>query len=194
LLENKHIRGHIIIPFEFNQSKISFYPYIIEISENNEFRGDLKSIVNNFFNSNVLIVKKPHISDIGKGLLRIPLKKGKGSYTRDEEKLFKFQERKSINEIIKDVKYKLYKQNIIYRMINENTFMISNNMLIILDKLVQEKVIKLLKLLEVFHVYLIFINERDFEKILRYNHINELENLNILKISEFNNFDFRSLL
>ncbi len=185
---SKNLDYQGIFIFHFNMDKknqIIFYPYVIEILNEEKNKPIYEVEINNFYNYELLEKESLTCKNFGFILWRLPINPNY-YYLKDYSVIFD-KNNKSI-DFDGLIKRTFVKNNIKFLEINNKMLVIKNNILFIylldVNLLFIKKIIE--KYYKNYKIFILIINSYEFEKLNKnIKNLNSLKNLKIINLGQF---------
>ena len=188
----REIKGYLFVYYtidEIGDLRGSAYLVVIDKEENTSI--DLIKATGEFFKRELLDIQKPKKNFIWQYLWRIPMS---DNLTRIDDR-FIMDPRKipsTMNEILTQLEKKLSENNIEYEIVKDFRVLINKNCLFsIFSSLDLKELSEIIKEhINKYNIYVLITNKVDYSKLVSYDNITKINNLNILSIEEFLDLDY----
>jgi hypothetical protein len=186
---SKNLHHKCVLIFHFKVSKnnqIIFYPYLMEILNNNKEKPIYGSKVNNFYNSQLLAREAFEIKDLGLLLWRLPLN-ANYFFLEDYSQIFGENVDKKDREIGVLIKKTFLINNIDFLEINDKMMLINKKLLFFYTLNVNTIFIKKIiqKYYDKYYIIILIINRSEYNKLISIENLKELNNLKIINFEQF---------
>ncbi|TFG12855.1 MAG: hypothetical protein EU531_10195 [Promethearchaeota archaeon] len=190
--------GYLILNFQLINERISVEIYYIDyIDDLNHQVFDLVSVVNEFFNIELICQLNLEIKKLFLLLLRYRLTKNT-NYFQDTSKIHNLEyyyNYKNLLDFTNEFNELLEANEIQFHQLNKNLYILEQSTLVIILVTVRFKFLLniLKKFRSKFNLLLIILNDKGYEDLLKIEKISTIPNLKILNYEEFCHFDLKSL-
>ncbi|MFX0032695.1 MAG: hypothetical protein ACFE8V_04840 [Promethearchaeota archaeon] len=197
LIKNLNQKGYLILNFNYLINYVSLDAYLIHIIENNNIdQINIEKEVNTIFEFELIQKLKVDISNTYRILWRLNLTDTHFPYIPDNSSLLDMNNSKSINLQGFNLKFEaLLKSNQIeFQRINQYLYFIEQKLVFLtLDKLNYKLILKIFKrFFSKYQIYLLILDENEYNKLLKMDKIKSLKNLEILNYESFKSIDIQN--
>jgi len=192
VLEDFSQGGTLIFSFKINKNYQSVLTcYLINIIKNEELNNLFCEEMNNFYGDKLLTKITLDISDLGNILWRLPIEKSYQFYA-DFSELFEKYYPSKILDFISLLEEKLLEMKTSFIKLNQNMLIIKRKILFIINFKVDLNYLKKIidRYYSKYYIYLVIINQREYQRLSKVKKINMLNGLKIMNKSEFIDFKF----
>ncbi|MFX1395365.1 MAG: hypothetical protein ACFFAH_17660 [Promethearchaeota archaeon] len=195
LSKNFNRKGNIIfnIKEDFNGNLI-IAVYFVDISNGHESNDNFKNKMNDFYNYSLLEKQKIVLRDFYRVLWRYKIS-DKFYFFNEVSELFLMENQYDFQDLLKfnrQFEYNLLKNQIKFKRLNKNLLFIEQKALFLsTNHLDLELILRILKkYYSKYLIYILILNESDFNELLKIENINMMENIKIMSPREFFNLNY----
>lgn len=200
LIKNYHLEGYIVITFKNNPKDcIMFTSYFINKAKNKISDNALENDINNFYGHTLIKKQKLSPKNVFQILWRSEINKCFLLFN-DVNKFFlnenKISDLSSFNSKLNDY---LKRNDIDFIRLSKNLLLLNSNKLLLISINLQSELIRMLlkRYYKKYLIYILILNEEEYEKLRKFNEISHLKDLFIINPEEFLNLNdekFKKLL
>lgn len=187
--------GFLILNFRMNYKEgVIFTPYFVSVKTITEKADNLGKEINSFFNLNLLKKQSINLKSVASFLWRFNIFNNSYLLTKfidlfSPSSHFDFN---NLNNFNSQFEHHLFKKHLSFKRLNPNLLFINQNSLFI--TIFEFEPQELLKLLKKFHskyfIFLLILDERVYEEVLKIDKIDFLSNIKVFNSEKFLDLDF----
>lgn len=197
LASSFNINGYLIFNFRPNlDNTINIAPYFVEFNNNINPNENIDHKINDFYNYELLLKQKLELARFFNFLWRFDIFNNNISFNDFSELFIESSEQYDFHDLIKfnsQFETNLLKQKLRFKRLNRNLIIIEQNVLFYSASILDSKLIlKILKrYYSKFNIFLLILNDSEYDKLLKINKIDLLNNVEVLDSDKFTKLDFK---
>jgi len=197
LASSFNINGYLIFNFRPNlDDTINIAPYFVEFNNNINHNENIDHKINDFYNYELLLKQKLALTRFFYFLWRFDIFNNNISFNDFSELFVESSEQYDFHDLIKfnsQFETNLLKQKLRFKRLNRNLIIIEQNVLFYSASILDSKLIlKILKrYYSKFNIFLLILNDSEYDKLLKINKIDILNNVEVLDSNKFTKLDFK---
>ena len=197
LASSFNINGYLIFNFRANlDNTINIAPYFVEFNNNINHNENIDYKINDFYDYELLLKQKFELTRFFYFLWRFDIFNNNISFNDFSELFIESSEQYDFHDLIKfnsQFETNLLKQKLRFKRLNRNLIIIEQNVLFYSASILDSKLIfKILKrYYSKFNIFLLILNDSEYDKLLKINKIDILNNVEVLDSNKFKKLDFK---
>ena len=197
LAANFNVDGYLVFNFKVDlRNNITLANYFVEIKNEVKFNQNIDLKINNFYSYDLFVKEPLEIKRFFNFLLRHEILNDTFLF-KEFSGLFNCETKYDFQDLMKfnsQFETDLLKNNISFKRLNQNLIFIENRALFYYSPIIESKIILeiLKRFSSEFRVYILIINDDEYEHLLRIDKIESLKNVIALNSSKFLNLDFKN--